>query len=104
MTSRHDTLLTLIVPAPLEENVVDSLLATPALAAGFTTSAASGHGADLALESANEKVRGRGRRIRFEIAVSSTALAPLLQHLSEALRDANVYYWTTALRDCGRLA
>jgi hypothetical protein len=103
MTARPDTLLTLIAPESLEETLVDLLLAAPELAVGFTTSCASGHGADVTLKSGSEQVQGRGRRVRIEIAVASSALAPLGRRLREALPDANLFFWRTPLVDCGRL-
>src|SRR5690606_19268774 len=70
MTERPDTLLTLVVPAALEETVADLLLDATDIAVGFTTSLASGHGATLELRRGNERVRGRGKRVKFEIALS----------------------------------
>ena len=104
MTEQPDTLLTLIVPAALEETVADLLLDASDIAAGFTTSLASGHGAELELERGNERVRGQGRRVKFEIALSSSSLARLRAHLREALPEANLYYWTVELRRCGMLS
>jgi hypothetical protein len=104
MTDRPDTLLTLIAPAALEENLVDLLLAAPGLALGFTTSAADGHGGEIALVTVNERVRGRGRRVRIEVAMSGGALAFLLDQLRAALPHANVFFWVTSLLDCGRLS
>lgn len=104
MTDRPDRLLTLIGPAALEESLVDLLLAAPALAVGFTTSAADGHGTGIDLVSTHERVRGHGRRIRIEVAVQSAALAPLLDELRQALPDANVFFWVTPLLDCRTLS
>lgn len=103
-TTRPDTLLTLFVPAALEESVIDLLLAAPAPAPGFTTGPADGHGAGVRLESTSECVRGRGRRVRFEIALDAHAVAPLREHLRAGLSGANVFFWTTPLLDCGTLS
>lgn len=103
MTERPDTLLTLVVPAALEETVADLLLDATDIAAGFTTSLASGHGATLELRRGNERVRGRGKRVKFEIALSSSSLAGLREHLCAELPDAKLYFWTTELRSCGVL-
>ena len=97
-------LLTLIAAAALEENIADLLLESPELASGFTSSAASGHGADLRFEAASERVRGRGRRVRFELAVEEKAAQALLDRLHEALGDANVYYWICPMIESGTLA
>lgn len=96
-------LLILVVPATLEENVADLLLEAPELASGFTSSAASGHGAGLRFEAASERVRGRGRRVRFEIALDSAGADVLLARLRESLAAANIYYWICPMLDCGTL-
>ncbi len=104
MTDRPDILLTLVAPAALEESLVDLLLAAPGLALGFTTSAVDGHGSEIALVSVNERVRGRGRRVRIEVATSGAAVIFLLDELRAALPDTNVFFWVTSLLDCGRLS
>jgi hypothetical protein len=104
MTAPPDTLLTLIVPASLEETVADLLLDAPSIAVGFTTSLANGHGSEVKLERGNERVRGQGRRVKFEIALRADSLAELRRYLSAALPDANLFFWTVELRSCGMLA
>lgn len=97
-------LLTLIAPASLEENVADLLLEAPELASGFTSSAASGHGAGLRFEAASERVRGRGRRTRFELALVRSDADALLARLRASLGEANVYYWICPMVECGNLS
>ncbi|QDF95351.1 hypothetical protein CJ010_01685 [Azoarcus sp. DD4] len=104
MTAKPDSLLTLIAPAALEDNLVDLLLALPAMAGGFTTHRADGHGREIALVGANENVRGRGDRVCIRLALQADAVQPLLAELRAALPDANVFYWLTPLIDCGRLS
>jgi hypothetical protein len=96
-------LLTLIAPMTLEENLADLLLESPELAEGFTSSAASGHGAGLRFEATSERVRGRGRRVRFEIAVDAEVVGALLARLRASFGDANVYYWICPMLECGTL-
>ena len=103
MNTHSDTLLTLIVPAALEADLVDLLLDAPGIVTGFTTSPANGHGADVKLERPNEKVRGHGRRVRFEIALDANTLGQLRRYLRDALPDANLFYWAVPLRGCGVL-
>ncbi len=97
-------LLTLIAPASLEENVADLLLQAPELASGFTSSTASGHGAGLRFEAASERVRGRGRRTRFELALGREDADALLARLRASLGEANVYYWICPMVECGNLS
>lgn len=104
MTARPDVLLTLIAPAALEEPLVDLLLAAPQIAFGFTVSLADGLGTRVRLVGASEQVRGRGRRVRFEVALAASDVAPLRAHLHQGLPQAGVYFWTTALIDGGVLS
>ncbi len=101
MASR--VLLTLIAPVTLEETLADLLLESPELAAGFTSSAASGHGPELRFEAPSERVRGRGRRVRFELAVDEAAAHALLGRLHASLGEANVYYWICPMIESGSL-
>lgn len=114
MTERSETqrtyglaapvLLTLIAPASLGENIADLLLEAPELASGFTSSAASGHGAGLRFEAASERVRGRGRRTRFELALVLSDADALLGRLQASLGEANVYYWICPIVEWGNLS
>jgi len=99
-----DTLLTLVAPEALEENLVDLLLARPEISGGFTTLRADGHGAGGPLVGANENVRGRGRRVYFQLTLARESADQLLVDLRQALPDANIFFWMTALLRCGRLA
>lgn len=103
MNERPDTLLTLIVPAALAETMADLLLDAPDIVGGFTSSPASGHGATLEFMRGNERVRGRERRVKFEIALDSASLPGLRERVLAELPDVRLYYWTTALRSCGVL-
>ena len=103
MTHPPDTLLTLVVPAALEETVADLLLDADDIVGGFTSSPASGHGTTLENLRGNERVRGRERRVKFEIALDAISLPSLRERVLAELPDARLYYWTTALRSCGVL-
>lgn len=96
-------LLTLIAPASLGESVADLLLEAPELVSGFTSSAAAGHGARLHFDAASERVRGRGRRTRFELVLDREGAAALLARLRATLGEANIYYWICPMLECGNL-
>lgn len=96
-------LLTLVAAETLEETIADLLLESPELASGFTSSPASGHGADLQFEAVSERVRGRGRRVRFELAIEQSAAHTLLDRLRGSLGGANVYYWICPMIETGTL-
>ncbi|MEG0884918.1 MAG: DUF3240 family protein, partial [Janthinobacterium sp.] len=57
-----DAMLTLAMPAALEEDVLECLLLHPAWAAGFSVLEAQGMGPGAAYPSSLEQVMGRGRR------------------------------------------
>jgi len=101
--SRADTLLTLIAPAALEEALVDLLLAMPDLAGGFTSGPADGHGTRVPLVGADENVRGRGKRVRIEIALESAAVPALLDAIRHAMPGAPIHFWTVPILEFGSL-
>lgn len=103
MQNAPDTLLTLIAPTALEEPLADLLIAMPELAHGFTCGPVEGRGVNVPLVGADESVRGRGKRVRIDIALDSAAREPLLEALRTALPGARIFHWSTSLLDCGRL-
>ena len=103
MTSSPDILLTLIAPAALEETLADLLLEMPEVAHGFTCCPVDGRGIHVPLVGADENVRGRGKRIRVDIALDSAGRQSLLDALRAALPGARIFFWTTPLIDSGRL-
>lgn len=96
--------LTFVLPRNLEEIFVEHLLAHPQWAPGFTTFAAEGHGAGLRLESAEEAVRGRARRVAVQIVTGEEAALALLAHLRASLPNPDIAYWVVPVREFGRLA
>lgn len=96
-------LLTLIAPVRLEEPLADLLLEAPELVGGFTSSSASGHGAGVHFEAASERVRGRGRRVRFDIAIDRTAAEALLDRMQAEFSETHLYYWICPMLECGIL-
>ena len=108
MTAAHelpppDCLLTLAVPAALEDDVLDTLRALPHLAPGFTLTRAEGLGAHIALDTALEQVQGRARRVVVQMAVRQAHLQPLLDALRQALPTPQAAYWAVPLLAFGRL-
>jgi hypothetical protein len=101
--NRADIMLTLVAPAALEEPLVDLLLAMPDLAGGFTSSPADGHGTRVPLVGADENVRGRGKRVRIEIALESAALSTLLDAIRRGMPGAPIHFWTVPILEFGSL-
>ncbi|MYN00849.1 DUF3240 domain-containing protein [Pseudoduganella sp. DS3] len=103
-TLPNDTLLTLVIPVSLEEDILDFLLLHPQLASGFSILAAQGMGQGAPLQSAMELVQGRSARKLVLIAGRLEPLQQLVQRLGEEMPTPDVAYWMTPLLASGRLA
>ncbi len=99
-----DCLLTLALPAELEEEVVDLLRGVPQLVTGFTLVPAEGLGAGSPLRTTVEQVRGRARRRLIQVLLREAQVAEVIAHLSAALPSREVAWWTQPVSGFGRLA
>ncbi|NVD70582.1 DUF3240 family protein [Duganella sp. BJB1802] len=100
----NDSLLTLAIPAALEEDVLDFLLLHPEWATGFSVVAAQGMGKGAVLRSAMELVQGRSGRKLVLVAGVGAHLQLLLEALANEIPSPDVTYWLSPLSACGRLA
>lgn len=98
-----DCMLTLSLPRPLEEEVLDHLMAHPDLAPGFTLWQGQGMGTRVELTSAMEQVQGRARRVFVQVALPRQHVSALLDALRVELGNAGIAYWVTPLLAFGRL-
>lgn len=103
-TIPNDTLLTLAIPATLEEDVLDFLSLHPAWATGFSVLAAQGMGQGATLQSTMERVQGRSGRKLVLVAGVGAHLLQLLEALAAEIPSPEVTYWLGPLLACGRLA
>ncbi|SNS64982.1 Protein of unknown function [Noviherbaspirillum humi] len=99
-----DCLLTLAIPARLEEAVLDHLQAHPEWVDGFSVTTAEGYGSAIMLEAALEKVRGRAARRQIVLPLRQDQAHALLASLREAFRNPQMSYWMTPLVACGSFA
>lgn len=99
----EERLLTLIVPLDLAETVEDLLLARPELVSGFTAVQADGHGSELPLLSAEERVSGHAPRCLIQTIAPEATLRTLLDDLKASLPGANLFYWLSPILARGRL-
>lgn len=97
-----DCLLTLALPRTLEEEVLDTLMAHPELAPGFTVLQGQGMGANVVLASAMEKVQGRARRVFVQVALAQSRVPVLIETLQQALENPKITYWVVPLLAFGR--
>jgi hypothetical protein len=101
--ANYDALLTLAIPAALEEELLDFLLQHPQWANGFSIVDAAGMGYGAPLLSAMEKVQGRARRKLVLIAGVDADLRLLISALGRQIRNPDIAYWITPLHAFGRL-
>lgn len=100
----NDTLLTLVIPVSLEEDILDFLLLHPKWAGGFSIIAAQGMGQGARLQSAMELVQGRSARKLVLIAGVYAELQLLIEALAAEMPAPDVDYWMSPLLASGRLA
>lgn len=86
--------LTFVCPVSLGDQVVEALIESEKLPAGFTTFPASGHGRDFASASVREKVRGRVDATVILAVLPTASAHPLLAELRERFPTPHLVYWT----------
>jgi len=101
--SMQDALLTLAIPAALEDDVLNFLLQRPQWASGFSMVDADGMGQGASLLSAMEKVQGRARRKLVLVNGIEADLRGLVAALGQEIRNRDVAWWIAPLVAFGRL-
>lgn len=104
MRDAYDCLLTLAVPADLEEEVLDHLAEHPEWVSGFSVIHAEGLGAGAPLRSSMERVRGRSRRRLVQLLLAQPNVEPLLQSLNGIFPTPEIAWWILPLAGFGRFA
>lgn len=104
MTEPYDCLLTLAVPAELEEEVLDHLSSRPQWVSGFSVVRAEGFGSGARLRSSMEQVRGRSRRRLIELLIRREQLDSLLESLRAEFNSPEMAWWTVMISGFGRFA
>jgi hypothetical protein len=104
MSRAYDCMLTLALPAALEEELLDYLLAHPEWTDGFSVAHEEGFGKGATLVSTMEKVRGRARRCVVTVLMERQCLDPLLQGLQREFPTPEICWWTVPLTGFGRFA
>lgn len=100
----YDCLLTLALPADLEEEVLDHLAVHPEWVGGFSVTHAEGVGRGNLLRSTMEQVRGRSRRRLVQIVMSSEHAQALLDSLRQTFVTPEMAWWTSPINGFGRFA
>jgi hypothetical protein len=96
-------MLTLALPADLEEDVLELLRAQAGRVQGFSILPAEGFGSGATMRSTIEQVRGRAGRRLILILMQQQEVAALLEQLRAELRSDDVAWWLSPIADFGRL-
>lgn len=102
--NQHNCLLTLSLPAALEEEVLDFLQEHPEWVSGFSVVHAEGFGSGSRLRSTLEQVRGRAQRVMVQTVMNDTDCTPLTQALFAQFPSDEIAWWTTPVSGFGRLS
>ena len=97
------TLLILTVPAALEEDIADFLLAHPEWAAGFTALSALGHGSSAHAKSAAEDVSGRVAQRQFQVVTEEASARAMIAELKTQSRIPGLAWWMSPVHDFGSI-
>ncbi|WP_063684028.1 DUF3240 family protein [Bradyrhizobium stylosanthis] len=95
--------LTLIVPRQLRDEVFDYLAERADLISGFSASAGTGHGADVRLHTAAERVKGHADQAIVQVILTGSDAGRLLEGLRVSFAGTRLVYWTTPVTEFGRI-
>jgi len=95
--------LTLIVPDILGDELFDYLGEQTDLVAGFTASNAAGHGADIRLHSAAERVKGHADQTIVRIILPRIDADRLLDRLRHTFAGTKLVYWILPVTEFGTI-
>lgn len=99
----RDVLLVISVPPALEELVVDWLLVWRG-DSGFSRVIVEEHSARHEHLTAAEQVKGRQRRVQFQIRMPGDGLEALLASARGEFTNADVHYWVLPMLEGGHLS
>jgi hypothetical protein len=98
-----DSIITILCPRNLEEQLLDALLITPDVAV-FTSATVAAHGVDKDRMSASEQVFGRAVMTQVQILCGSQNKDALLSTLKNTFARTGMRYWITAVSGQGEFA
>ena len=101
--SQADACLMLVVAHELEEMVIDVLLEHEDIVRRFASYPVDAHGARIGYANVAEQVRGRSRRVEFQLLMLREHIDGLLAALRERLPRAELTYWALPLLTYGRI-
>jgi hypothetical protein len=95
--------LTLIVPHRLRDEVFDYLIEQTDLVSGFTASHGAGHGAEVRLQTAAERVKGHADQTAVQMILAGKDATSLLDRLRVSLAGTKLVYWTMPVTEFGTI-
>ena len=101
MTAAAHVCLTLVAGRELRAELFDYLSGQADIVPGFTASEAAGHGPEVRLQSAAERVKGRADRILVRIIMNEEAANRLIERLRTQFTGTHLMHWTTPITGFG---
>ncbi len=94
--------LTLIVPHQLRDEVFDHLSESDVVT-GFTALQGAGHGTEVRLLTAAERVKGHADQAIVQVVLASSDASRLLARLRISFAGTKLVYWTTPVTEFGTI-
>ena len=95
--------LTLIAPRQLREELFDYLSEQTDLVTGFTASDAAGHGAEVRLHTAAERVKGHADQVVVRIILQKIDAHLVLDRLRVSFAGTKLVYWILPVTEFGTM-
>lgn len=95
--------LTLIVPHRLRDEMFDFLTEQSDMVSGFTALEGAGHGTEVRLHTAAERVKGHADQTVVQVVLAGTDAARLLDRLRVSFAGTKLVYWTTPVTERGTI-
>jgi hypothetical protein len=95
--------LTLIVSRKLRDELFDYLSEQADLVSGFTASDAAGHGPEVLLHTAAERVKGHADQVVVRVILPGADAERLLGRLRQAFAGTRLVYWMLPVTEFGTI-
>ena len=100
MTDRQ-VCLTLILPRTLRDELFDYLSERTDLLPGFTATDAAGHGPEVRLHTAAERVKGHADQVVVQVILRTSDAERLIEQLRIPFAGTRLVYWILPVTDFG---
>lgn len=102
-THTQNCCLMLVVPAQLEDDIVDMLLQNSAALHAFFSDQEEGHNMDWEQLNHAERVLGRKKCVHFKILLSQAHATELILLLKTHFADKGITYWIHPIETVGMI-